>query len=67
LDKHQNLHFEKTSKFEQRPLAAIGQVARIEALDNGGFELGIKFLNVYPDDLNALMALINSSDQALQS
>jgi len=68
LSRHQNLHFEKTSNFDQRPLAAIGQVVRIEVLDDdGGFELGVKFLNVYPDDLRALLALINSSDQALQT
>jgi len=67
LSRHQNLHFEKTTQFDQRPLAAIGQVVRVEALDDGGFELGVKFLNVYPDDLKALLALINSSDQVLQT
>jgi len=67
LNKFQNLHFEKTSQFDQRPLAAIGQVVRVEAIDDGGFELGVKFLNVYPDDLKALLALINSSDQVLQT
>jgi len=64
--KNQNITIEKSSQLVQRPLAAIGQVVRIEAIDSGGFELGVKFLNVYPEDLKALMALINSSDQALQ-
>jgi len=56
-----------TQPFEQKALVAVGQVVRVEALDDGEFELGIKFLNVYPDDLNALLALINSSDQAQSS
>ena len=62
--KHQSVSYEPAHQLETRPLTAVGQVVRLEAMDNGEFELGIKFLNVYPDDLNALLALINSSDQA---
>jgi len=62
--KHQNSSFEPSHERETRPLVAVGQVVRLESMDNGEFELGIKFLNVYPDDLKALLALINSSDQA---
>jgi hypothetical protein len=58
LTKHTNQNLD-----ENQILAAVGQVVRIEALDGGGYEIGIKFLNVYPDDLNALLSLINSSDQ----
>jgi hypothetical protein len=53
-----------TQPFEQKALVAVGQVVRLELMDDGEYELGVKFLNVYPDDLNALLALINSSDQA---
>jgi len=56
-----------TQPYEQKALVAVGQVVRVESLENGEFELGVKFLNVYPDDLNALLALINSSDQAQSS
>jgi hypothetical protein len=30
-------------------------------MDTGGFELGIKFQNVYPDDLEALMKFLEAS------
>jgi c-di-GMP-binding flagellar brake protein YcgR len=66
LGRHQNTSFE-LSQQNLRPLVAVGQVVRIESLDSGEFELGIKFLNTYPEDLKALMSLINSSDQDLQS
>jgi hypothetical protein len=45
-------------------LVAIGQVVRVEAMEGGGFELGVQFLNVYPDDLKALLTLVNSSDES---
>jgi c-di-GMP-binding flagellar brake protein YcgR len=61
--KHQKSSFEPSHELEQRPLTAVGQVVRIEALDDGEYELGVKFLNVYPEDLQALMALVHSSDQ----
>jgi c-di-GMP-binding flagellar brake protein YcgR len=44
-----------------RPLVAVGQVVRIETLDAGDFELGVKFLNVYPDDQEALRKFIDAS------
>jgi len=47
-----------------RPLVAVGQVVRVEQLEDGSFELGIKFLNVYPDDLNALRNFIDASAPA---
>jgi hypothetical protein len=56
--------FEPRHLAANKPLSAIGEVVRIEILDSGIYELGIKFLNVYPDDLKALITLINSSDQA---
>ncbi|MCE1229528.1 MAG: PilZ domain-containing protein [Firmicutes bacterium] len=46
---------------EGRPLGAVGQVVRVEQLDEGGFELGIKFLNVYPDDWVALLNFIEAA------
>ncbi|MCL1893110.1 MAG: PilZ domain-containing protein [Holophagaceae bacterium] len=55
--------FEPKHIADNKPLLAIGEVVRIEIMDDGEYELGIKFLNVYPDDLNALIMLINSSDQ----
>ena len=44
-----------------RPLVAVGQVGRVETLDAGDFELGVKFLNVYPDDQEALRKFIEAS------
>jgi len=61
--KHHDVSFEPSHHLELKPLVAVGQIVRIEAMDDGDFELGIKFLNVYPEDLKALLALINSSDQ----
>lgn len=47
-----------------RPLVAVGQVVRAETLDEGEFELGVKFLNVYPDDQEALRKFIDASHPA---
>lgn len=59
--KHQNT-FGTPAEADLRPLVAVGQVVRLEQLDEeGGYELGVKFLNVYPDDLEALMKFIQSS------
>ena len=55
--KHQN-NYASPSERDLRPLVAVGEVVRVEALEQGGYELGVKFLNVYPDDLNALLKFI---------
>ena len=49
---------------EARPLVAVGQVVRVEQMDPGGYELGIKFLNVYPDDWAALLKFIEAATPA---
>ncbi len=61
--RHQD-HFGSTSDLDQRPLVAVGEVVRLEALEGGGFELGVKFLNVYPDDLKAMLKFIDASAPA---
>jgi c-di-GMP-binding flagellar brake protein YcgR len=58
--KHQG-HFGPAHEQDLRPLVAVGQVVRIESLETGGFELGVKFLNVYPDDHAALLKFIAAS------
>lgn len=58
--RHQN-RFGPVQDLDMRPLVAVGQVVRVEALENSQFELGIKFLNVYPDDLAALLKYIEAS------
>jgi c-di-GMP-binding flagellar brake protein YcgR len=60
--KHQReQHFATPSESEMRPLVAVGEVVRVESLDSGQYELGIKFLNVYPDDRAALLKCIEAS------
>jgi hypothetical protein len=61
--KHQG-HFGPAHDQDLRPLVAVGQVVRIETLDAGDFELGVKFLNVYPDDQEALRKFIEASASA---
>ncbi len=63
--RYQN-HFGPVQDTEGRPLVALGTVVRIEQLDEGGFELGIKFQNVYPDDLAALMKFVAASPSSPQ-
>jgi hypothetical protein len=58
--RYQN-HFGPVHDAEVRPLVALGMVVRVEQLDSGTFELGIKFQNVYPDDLEALMKFLEAS------
>lgn len=48
-----------------RPLVAVGQVVRLERLDEGAYELGIKFLNVHPDDWAALLAFLDAPQNDL--
>lgn len=54
-------HFGPTQEADARPLVALGQVVRIEQLDEGGYELGVKFQNVYPDDLEALVKFVKAA------
>ena len=58
--KHQN-RFGPVRDLDMRPLVAVGQVVRVEALENSQFELGIMFMNVYPDDMTALLKYIEAS------
>jgi len=53
--------FGTSYELDQRPLVAVGQVVRVEAMDDGMFELGVKFLNVYPDDQAALTRFIEAA------
>jgi len=60
--RHQHeAHFATPSESEMRPLVAVGEVVRVESLDSGQYELGIKFVNVYPDDRAALLKFIEAS------
>ncbi len=58
--KHQN-RFGPAQDLDLRPLVAVGQVVRLEELAAGDYELGIKFMNVYPDDWSALLKFIEAS------
>lgn len=59
--KHQH-RFGPPGEGDLRPLVAVGEVVRIEKMDGEeGFELGVKFLNVYPDDLAALVRFIDAA------
>ena len=59
-------HFGPVQDADSCPLVALGAVVRIEQLDQGGYELGIKFQNVYPDDLAALMKFVEASASSPQ-
>ena len=61
--KHQG-HFGPAADQDLRPLVAVGQVVRLEKLEAGDFELGIKFLNVYPDDQEALRKFVEAAGPA---
>lgn len=58
--RHQN-RFNFDQNPDQRPLVAVGQVVRVEAMEDGAFELGIKFINVYPDDQAALLKFVEAN------
>lgn len=57
-------HYGPLADVELRPLVAVGEVVRLEALEESGYEIGVKFLNVYPDDLSALLKFIAASAPA---
>ena len=63
--KHQG-HFGPAHEQDLRPLVAVGQVVRVEQLESKDYELGVKFLNVYPDDHAALLKFIEASALADQ-
>ncbi|MBI4911315.1 MAG: PilZ domain-containing protein [Acidobacteria bacterium] len=58
--RHQSA-FGPSAERDLKPLVAVGEVVRLEALEDGNFELGVKFLNVYPDDLEALLRFIEAA------
>ena len=53
--------FGPVQEADVRPLVALGMVVRVEQLDAGGYELGVKFQNVYPDDLEALVKFLEAT------
>lgn len=57
--KHQE-RFGTAAENDLRPLVALGEVVRVEKMDSGQFELGVKFCNVYPDDLASLMRFVDA-------
>ncbi|HJV91446.1 MAG TPA: PilZ domain-containing protein [Holophagaceae bacterium] len=57
--KHQD-RFGSAAENDLRPLVALGEVVRVEKMDSGHFELGVKFCNVYPDDLASLMRFVDA-------
>ena len=59
-------HFGPVQDADSRPLVALGMVVRVEQMDSGEYELGIKFQNVYPDDLAALMKFVAASPSSPQ-
>ena len=61
--KHQD-RFGPAHDQDLRPLVAVGQVVRVETLEEADYELGVKFLNVYPDDQEALRKFIEASAPA---
>jgi len=61
--KHQG-RFGPAQDQDLRPLVAVGQVVRVENLEEGDYELGVKFLNVYPDDQEALRKFVEASAPA---
>ena len=58
--RYQN-HFGPVQDADVRPLVALGMVVRVEQMDAGGYELGVKFQNVYPDDLEALVKFLEAT------
>lgn len=52
--------FGSPSEHDTRPLVALGTVVRVEQMDAGDYELGVKFQNVYPDDLAALKRFLEA-------
>jgi hypothetical protein len=58
--RYQN-HFGPVQDADVRPLVALGKVVRVEQMDSGSYELGVKFQNVYPDDLDALVKFLEAS------
>lgn len=57
--RHQE-RFGTPAENDLRPLVALGEVVRVEKMDSGQFELGVKFCNVYPDDLASLMRFVDA-------
>jgi c-di-GMP-binding flagellar brake protein YcgR len=58
--RYQN-HFGPVQDADVRPLVALGMVVRVEQMDTDGYELGVKFQNVYPDDLEALVKFLEAT------
>lgn len=47
-----------------RPLTAIGEVAWTRELSDGmGYDIGIRFVNIYEDDYAALMKYIETRQE----
>ena len=53
------LKFDQTSRSE--PITVIGQVARVEELGEGNYEIGLKFLNIDERDREGIVRFIEEN------
>jgi len=58
--RHRSSFFKSTKEKVNEPLTVIGEVVRVEKFDDETYDIGVKFTNVYDDDLKSLLKYINS-------
>ncbi len=59
-------NFKRTEENEKHALVTVGEVVRVEALEDKGFEVGIHFVNIYENDHRALIEYIESMTDEME-
>ncbi|NOZ12835.1 MAG: PilZ domain-containing protein [Acidobacteria bacterium] len=59
-------NFKRREDNEKHALITVAEVVRVESADNGGFEIGVHFVNIYENDHRALIEYIESMTDEME-
>ena len=59
-------NFKRSEDNEKKTLVTVAEVVRVEAMAEKGFEVGVRFVNIYENDHRALIEYIESMTDEIE-
>ena len=59
-------NFKRSEDNEKQTLVTVAEVVRVEAMAEKGFEVGVRFVNIYENDHRALIGYIESMTDEIE-
>ncbi|MCK5879864.1 MAG: PilZ domain-containing protein [Holophagae bacterium] len=59
-------NFKRSEDNEKQTLVTVAEVVRVEAMAEKGFEVGVRFVNIYENDHRALIEYIESMTDEIE-